>query len=197
MRPGAISYRFSSRPVSTGPLQELVDRIPENRFSAIVGNHGTGKSTLIRSLAPLLSNRFDTIGEVLLCAREPKTNRWCHHNQTRDQVTREQSRIKSGGLLIIDGLEQLSFPAILVIGIRAKRRGQQVLATSHHPILGFKTLHRTTLSAELVQELTEQLIDGIPSDQKRLVMNEVQRRMASETVNLRDLWFDCYDLVCR
>ena len=215
VRPGAIEYTFDQQ----GPrgdrdgdhgdaVEGLVSRIAKNRCHLIVGPHGSGKSTLIRALVSQLEKQFSKLVEIQLhnppelSPQQPVRGllgcifgRPIHKRQMRICVARQQTTLNGGGLLVIDGLEQLSWFAVVAIRLRARHRGQTVLATSHRSHRGFAVLRNTTLDAGKIIALTESLIASIAESEQTLVRRELDRRSLGPQTNLRDLWFDLYDLI--
>lgn len=222
VRPGAIEYRFDPQedvePLLDAPILDvLIRRICDTPFQLIVGPHGSGKSTLIRELVPRLSNHFAKLVEVQLHQPEHQhyakpqslspddasTRRWfaaiaerlVHAWKMAKWVAAKQREARSEGLLVIDGLEQLSWWSVYRIRRRAKRWGQTVLATSHRQHRGFATLRNTTLNSDQIIALTEWLIASLAESEQTQVRQELDRRSLGPQTNLRDLWFDLYDLI--
>ncbi|MFG0262899.1 MAG: ATP-binding protein [Novipirellula sp. JB048] len=203
VRPGAIRYRFAADRDPDLVVQGLLKRLRGARYHLLVGPHGSGKSTLVRELVPHLQRCFSKVREVQLYsdrlhAQRPPTprgpQRWfrraMHARQMHARVVAEQTQAEPGSLLIIDGLEQLSWFAVQAMRWRAVRRGHAVLATSHRRHAGFETLLETTLSARQVVELTESLIASLTESEQTRVRRELGRRSLGPQTNLRDLWFD-------
>ncbi|WP_372716257.1 ATP-binding protein [Novipirellula sp.] len=198
-------------------LAALVRRICDPPFQLIVGPHGSGKSTLIRELVPRLSSHFAKVVEIQLHQPEhhyltsPQTlspenastrgwfsasaERLIHSCRMAKWVAAKQREARPNGLLIIDGLEQLSWWSVDRIRRRAKRWGQTVLATSHRQHRGFATLRNTTLDADQIIALTQSLIASLATSEQTQVRRELDRRSLGPQTNLRDLWFDLYDLI--
>ncbi|WP_442507091.1 ABC transporter ATP-binding protein [Novipirellula sp. SH528] len=207
VRPGAIEYTFDQQGDLGDDVDGLLSRICNTRYHLIVGPHGSGKSTLIRELVSQIENRFSKIVEIQLHDPELSPQQpfrsWLgrifrhpiHKRQMRICVAKQQTAVTGGGLLIIDGLEQLSWFAVVAIRSRARRQGQTVLATSHQSHRGFAVLRNTTLDAGKIIALTESLIASITESEQTLVRRELDRRSLGPETNLRDLWFDLYDLI--
>ncbi len=208
VRPGAIAFRAST---TTSPsLDSIVSRLREFRCGAIVGNHGTGKSTLLRELAATLQHTMPGGQWVQLTqdVMSPASG-WLHQrlHQTRAVVTNirtvlcVQRRVTSGGVLVIDGAEQLPAVCRWLIAVNCRRAGHFCLLTSHHDIAGFETLYRTALSAELIEALLTDLLS--PCDHVTNVTLPVHLRQHIATIdltsvtNLRDLWDELYEVVER
>ncbi|EMI16687.1 hypothetical protein RMSM_06384 [Rhodopirellula maiorica SM1] len=219
VRPGAIEYQFESLVAQQVDAEhvfdDLVQRISDAPLHLITGPHGSGKSTLIRALVPRLMHRFTKVVEVQLhqppsqsvsldhvsCRRwfAAATERSIHQRKMAQCVAEKQREARTEsqhrGLLIIDGLEQLSWWSVAYVRRRAKRWGQTVLATSHRSHRGFATLRDTTLDSNTILELTEWLIASLAESEQTQVRRELLRRALGPQTNLRDLWFDLYDLI--
>lgn len=78
---------------------------------------------------------------------------------------------------------------------KAKRRGQAVLATSHLPVGGMTVLHETEVTTGLVSRLTESLLTEASPHVAKIVRAELGRQDWSTLTNVRDLWFELYDVV--
>jgi polynucleotide 5'-kinase involved in rRNA processing len=62
-RPGAVPFDFDRR----GAVDELVERLAESDWrGAIVGPHGSGKSTLVAALLPAIEAAGRTITHIKL-----------------------------------------------------------------------------------------------------------------------------------
>lgn len=199
VRPGQIEFQFNADDDTGWPSSsaELVDRLQQVSAGLIVGPHGSGKSTLLCSLDRWLRESFDQVVKLHLHA--PDTSTLLHRLQNRRVSARRaiesQQRLSRGGLLIIDGLEQLGFLDRIRLLRRARRRQQTLLATAHAPLAGLTTLYRTQIDVRLVRSLTEQLVAGAPPELAKMVRGELDRQNWSTLTNVRQLWFELYDLV--
>lgn len=172
----------------------IVARLREVRCGAIIGDHGTGKSTLLRELAGRLDREMSGGAWVQLT----QSNRVSEILGNVLTVSRCLRAVAPGGVLVIDGAEQL--PAIVRqwIARKSQRARQFVLVTSHHNLAGFATLHRTKLSPALINGLVSELL----SDANRHVSSALRAHLQSylksvklgEVRNLRDLWNELYEV---
>jgi len=162
-------------------------QVSETRHSVIVGPHGSGKSTLLQTLRPHLQAAFCDLLEVRLIASQPQ----------RRMVFEASERLHAGGLFVVDGMEQLASWQRVWLFWHSIRRNYSILATAHRPLRGFATLRNTALSAEKIRQLTEQRIAAMPDDTKNLILNELSKRSLGPETNLRELWFDLYDIAER
>ena len=118
-----------------------------------------------------------------------------HARRLAKQVYSRQACLPRGGLLVVDGAEQLWRPGLAWLLRRAKRRGQAVLATSHWPVRGMTVLHKTEVTSALVFSLTESLLAEASPKVAKIVRTELGRQDWSTLTNVRDLWFELYDVV--
>ncbi len=175
----------------------MLERLRESHRALIVGSHGSGKSTLVETLIPSLQSRYSLVLRERL-TRYPNGNwsDWLH--QSRDNLRLlvcliHQSR--RGGVVVLDGIEQLSWPVKWMFCAALAARRCDLLATSHRKMLGFVEAHRAQLTAELIQYLAAQLIRESTEQHVALVQDELERRDLSQVTNARELWFELYDLV--
>lgn len=183
-----------------------MDSLRRHRCGVIVGDHGTGKSTLLRELAATLADEMPG-GQWVQLTLPEGGSRW-HLRETVDNVAtvrRLARQTEPGGVLVVDGGEQLPAVYRMWLSIQIKRRGRFCLMTSHASVAGFKTLYQTSLSAELIEELVSELLaHDYPvkaPEHERNVSTEVRRYLEgvdlSDVSNLRDLWDDLYEVVER
>ena len=167
-RPGALDYVY---PPGETPLS-LITRLEScGGRGQIIGPHGTGKTSLLRSLRPHL----EAAGYQL---------EW-HDPQT---VVRA-SRRTTNTLVVIDGYEQLSAWSRLTLRCSCWWHGCGLLVTTHRDV-GLPPLVQTRPSLELAQQLAERLLEG----RGELLGNEEFARVWNEKQgNMRELWFALYD----
>lgn len=142
VRPGALPFLF--------PPGESVETIVarfENagRRGAIVGPHGSGKSTLVETLLPRLRD----------------ANREVRMYVLRDGERALRASFDTGlaavDVLIIDGYEQLGLWGRLSLGRAVRRTGCGLLVTSHRSVRGATTLFAARSTAATTAALVEQL----------------------------------------
>ena len=212
VRPGTIQFRFVESEFENdsihNPISQLCDVIASNHRSLIVGPHGTGQSTLVQSLLRQLVHDFETVTHIQLCMETPTRfespftwfTHWRNHcvelasnRKTVLSLLHQMSSTK--GLLVIDGIEQLSSYACRQLICDARRLGVRVLATSHRSKRLFETIYQTSLSERMIRELTANRIVDAPEGIKAIVQQELERQDLNEIRNLRDFWFMLYDVV--
>jgi hypothetical protein len=135
-----LPYRFSSGDVST-----LIERLTRlGGRGAVVGRHGSGKTTLMGLLAGELP------GEPVSLRLDAATR-----NPLRTAVAGLPTTVGSHHSILIDGAEQLGAPGWWRLRRRIRRAGAVVI-TSHRPAR-LPTLHECTATPELLRELVREL----------------------------------------
>lgn len=194
-----MTYRDPAGGDAAPQQRALLQRLLRCRRGLIIGPHGSGKSTLLQSLLPTLRQRFGDVAQVRLSA--PAANglrarrRQTQENARLAQV--HQAGLCEGGLLIVDGMEQLSSLARLRVLAAAWRRRHHVLGTSHHRLSGFTELFRTEVTESLIESLAESLLAGAAAEVASVVRRELSQRDLARVANIRDLWFEMYDVVAK
>ena len=199
VKAGVIAYR---RPDTLSALSvvDLIDQLERVRFGAIEGDHGTGKSTLLHSMASVLDRRFPG-GRWVQLSRDPRfhwSRRVAEKIGNAVVTWRTQSLAANGGAFVIDGAEQLPLGVLTCLRIRARFRSQVCLITTHKPQRHFVCLHRTSLNRRLIDAMFKELIRSMAD---KNLLEKTQRHFLgldlSELSNVRDLWSSLYDWVER
>lgn len=179
IRPGAIPFRFPQ----DQNADDLVQRLRAGLRGAIVGPHGTGKSTLITTLMPTLRHAFG--GRVL--------RQQCS-SQGRIRLAELHRMIARAGdgLLVIDGFERLSRPQRILFRLALARSNCALLVTTHQPYAWLPVVWRTEIEDRLALGLTAELLVGQAEYYQR-GMKVFQRLWAQRRPNLRETWFAMYD----
>lgn len=205
VQPGALSYRFSGADKkseadeSQQRRRELLQRLMRCRRSLIIGPHGSGKTTLLYSLLPTLGRHFEPIVTIRLsCPVANGFRSWSQEaRKNATTIFSQQAELTRGGLLVVDGLEQLSCAARLRMRSTARRHRHWVLGTSHRPLAGFTELCRTGVTRPLIESLAESLLADADAPVAARIRQELKGRDLDRVVNLRDLWFEMYDVVAK
>lgn len=164
------------------PWEEVFARLEALRYrAAVVGPHGSGKTTFLEELAPRLETRGFGVERVFLNGRTPDLRK----SALEDLLNRLGPR----DVLIIDGAEFLNRRAWQRIRRGTESAGGLVLAT-HAPGL-LPTLFETRPSVELLRELVVELL-GDPKRAAALPLTEVYARHRG---NLREALWELYDWV--
>ena len=205
VRPGAIAYQTS--PQETLSFTEgLIARLRQHRGGSIVGPHGSGKSTLVHSLVQAWSQQpvdGHPVSCQHLCFVMPASpsfrDRWRHRRslseRLRDHLSRTVPAEDAETLWVVDGAEQLSFLAYRHLIRTAKQQRLTLLATSHQPLPGLPVLHRTETSEAMIRQLTRDRIAHASAPVRSIVEADMNARDLSAITNVRDYWFDLYDIV--
>lgn len=133
--PGACGNPFATRYVGSArvrardaagrprDLEALADRLAARGGSgALVGAHGTGKSTLLRQLAAVLARR--AIAVCVLRVRRPADTA---------AVLRGIRSVGRGGVACIDGFEVLGAVGRVAVRMAGRLGGVGVVVTAHRP----------------------------------------------------------------
>ncbi len=181
VRPGAIEYRFRNDPVrNCENAEQLIDRFEAHGLRGqIVGPHGSGKSTLVATLVPVLKCRGYDVMEVTLHAGERRLP------QALPNGSRSQPLV-----VIVDGYEQLNRWNAWRLRRRCARRRFGLLITTHRACM-LPLLHETKPSLAVALELFATLF---PADDNRIATADVEALYAQHCGDMRETLFGLYDL---
>jgi hypothetical protein len=148
-----------------------------SRYAAVVGPHGSGKTTFLRALETRLVARGQALSRYFLNDRKPNLS-------DTDWSRLERLSNQPDTVIFLDGSERL--------GWRAWRRFNHVAGSSRTLITAHRqgrwpVLLRTQSSSELLAYLIDQLA---PSAWTR---NEIETLFHRHRGNLRDALWECYD----
>jgi hypothetical protein len=181
VRPGAVPYFFRAGESAAG----LVERLrAAGWWGQVVGPHGTGKSTLLAALGPLL----------VAAGCDPL---WVVRHQGEralpESVGEALSRARREGrrrLLLIDGYEQLGWWSAWRVRRLCRRGGHGLLVTAHDDA-GLPELYRTGVTRETALRVVAHLTaTAAPT----VTDADVERCLAARAGDLREALFDLYDL---
>ena len=177
IRPGAVPFLFPPDQ-NAETLVELLER--NQWWGEIIGPHGSGKSSLLASLIPVIERAGRPVVLVEL-----------HNGQRRLPIRLDgDAWLQSPAVLIVDGYEQLSRWNRFWLKRRCRRRGLGLLVTSHVSI-GLPEIFRTAVTPELAWQVVELLLDGQTPPFSRAEFSACLSRHAD---NLREALFELYDV---
>lgn len=188
VRPGELAWIATCHDDSLAALADCFQRQFKCR-AAIVGPHGSGKSTLLEHLVPLLDSEV-----VWLSLRRSE--------RPFSKIRASTLQWSSGGVLVLDGFEQLSTWQAIRVCWMVRRRRMGLLATCHHPSRLLPTLRTLTPTAELVQRLVaDRLADSRSLSQpdrgewvKELTDERmIQHWLTEERGSVREVFMRLYD----
>jgi hypothetical protein len=199
VRPDEMHYRFASEIDPETFAQSLLDRFEKESALAVIGPHGTGKTTLLHFLMPRLEAvrleaNFDAVCHVRLSSSGKPIG-----------LVAAARLVAGRTLVVIDGFEQLPLASRLAIVARLKcRRGSaRLLVTAHRRQWFVPTFYRTCWDMQIVRSLTTEKLAHLPT-QSRIAMQRIADRLADQQLsnrdrawmapaNVRDYWFALYD----
>lgn len=171
---------------------------------AIVGPHGTGKSTLLAQLEQSLLETYSHRGCQSLFLNSSSSS--------RQSLTKALRLLKTSSICLIDGFEQLPKCGQTICVWTAKSLQRKLIATSHALPKGFVPLWHTQMSPEIERYVVGQLLGNVCSGEsgedpaKRssnfknrelldllLESEEWRTSRAKHRENLRESLFDMYD----
>ncbi len=205
-------------------IEQLVSALKRSQCGAIIGPHGSGKSTLIATIEPRLRQEFralrshtlrdeGTVEVIDLRKREGAEQTetgmvamerawsgmawraWARRHRCGREVVSFLRGIGPGELAVIEGAEQLSVGSLRRLTRRARRQGWYLLITAHRDIRFLQTIHRTAVSKELIEHLAEELISDCPTELASKITAKLETYDLRRVTNLRELWFELYDVV--
>lgn len=186
IQPGALRYEFFGQTSAEELARKLL--APDSKPALIIGPHGTGKSTLVATLAEELrrlepeSAMYQVRFSANVAARQPLA-------LARRQWTK-------GAIVLLDGYEQLGFWSRWLVSRDVRLRSLKLLATAHEPIRGFEILWSTYVNEHSSKWVIEQLLSATDSRsevQQLLESEDWARSRAKHGDNLRESLFDMYD----
>lgn len=178
VKSGALSYRF---PESEG-IDAVLQRLRRHQYwGQIIGPHGTGKTTLLRSL----------------CSQWQSLNRRPLLISLQNRQARlpalDWSGLPINTQIIVDGYEQLHGLHKLKLHAQAYRFGFGLLVTSHQVVRGLPVIHRTHASPELLRQLVDELGGNLDRHQIDRCYERSNHNIREALMLLYDEWRTHHD----
>lgn len=174
-RPGRLPpLDLAGRAIDVAALVAKLSNLPA---AAIVGPHGTGKSTLLRAVERELAAAGQSAGIVQL-----------RHRGDLLTVLAMLLRADRGCVLGVDGWERSGPVAAAAIRGLAGARGVRLLVTTHRPAW-MPTIASTAASLPLL----EALVARLPDHGGLIAADDLTETLARHAGNLRDVLADLYD----
>lgn len=188
---------------------KLIPRDRSNRTKrcscfAIVGPHGTGKSTLLAQLEHAILESYSHRSCQSLFLNSSSSS--------RQSLARALLLLKTSSICLIDGFEQLPKWGQRLCVWTAKSLHRKLIATSHVLPKGFVPLWNTQMSPEIERYVIGQLLKNVPAVESEddleqrssnfknrelleLLLKSEEWRIsrAKHRENLRETLFDMYD----
>jgi len=187
VRPGALEYRF----LPGDSLAQFYDRWRAANFrGAIVGPHGTGKSTFLAAVRRYLSERQVAICSCTLHTGERRLppSAWQAIREYRTTVSCKQYA-GPAAVVIVDGYEQLSLWERWRLRRQVTRGSLGILVTSHTA-----TLWDTLLTTGADRRVIMAIVDELQADFAEPVdSNDVAVAISQHPTNVREALFALYD----
>ena len=196
MTPDWTSNPFSTRFLSPGQLSfvglddQMLDRLVEkliqqNGNGQIVGPHGTGKTTLTFELQKRVDRLNDSDTNYRFVRKTVGPRRTI---RTSNPVAEFKPHSKT--ILVLDGVELLSWLQRLAMIKTCQRKRIGLLVTSHRPVWGLPILvsvkpDRSQLEA-IVHQLTRDCDFQIPTER-------LDELYTNSDGNIREALMSCYD----
>lgn len=189
VRPGAIAYDFSDSTEIKSAAQ-LIEVLRQHRFrGAIIGPHGSGKSTLLETL-------LNTLADETPHGQHVRVHRIALHDGQRwlprgwFNGMRPIAKRREKALLVIDGYEQLAWPARWWLAAAVRILGWGILVTAHAPVT-WSTIFTTQTSTQLANRLVERLVSHgeLPQPSPEVIA----AAFAHAGGNQREVFFELYD----
>jgi hypothetical protein len=175
-RPGALPFRFNN----DQSVEQLLSKLANQKWrGAIIGPHGSGKSTLLETLKPAIIAAGRSIHTISL-----------HDGQRRLPSHFVEAWMQNGKtVIIIDGYEQLGWPARLRLWHHTRSSGAGLLVTSHAPVRIPPLIHLSP-DCQLVDQLVRDLCSEVSTTITRA---DIDASHACHGSNVREIFFDLYD----
>jgi hypothetical protein len=177
IRPGALRFIFPRG----HSAESIVDALQAAGWRGeIIGPHGSGKSTLVAALMPVLESRGRRVRHFLFRRNSPKPQ--------PDSLDGSQWDFRTQ--VVVDGYEQLTWFSRRRLQSACRKRGAGLLITSHQPC-GLTTIYRTQTTLPLARAVVAALL---PLGDTTISPADVALAYEETRGNLRETLFRLYDL---
>ena len=180
-RPGAVGYLFPPGQSAVGTLDLLRNN---NWWGEVIGPHGSGKSSLLAELLPLL----EATGRRVALYSLHQGDRTLPIAKADVAAWNEETQV------VVDGYEQLSWWSKRRLQSQVKSRQAGLLVTAHQP-MGLPSLFATQPTLALARQIVAE-VQKIDPD-KTLTDADVAAAFAAHGANLREMLFSLYDVYQR
>ncbi len=177
-KPGAIAFRYDD---GQSAPQIVAMLAAQNWMGAIIGPHGSGKSTLIESLKPALIAAGCQVHALALHDGQRHLPRSFLSDCPTHSTTRKQ--------IVVDGFEQLRWFDRARLKWYCHRTGTGLLVTSHGPC-GIRSLIHLSPDRELITQLVADLCARVSTG---VTVRDISASHACHGSNVREIFFDLYD----
>ena len=177
---GALPYCFPDG----GNAQQLIEQLKANGWrGAIVGPHGTGKSTLLTELKPFIEHAGWRVEMFAL-----HDGQRCLPAGFLAAIGREMQCF-----VIVDGFEQLGWWSRRRLLQACRRNKSGLLITAHRSdaIADLPVIYQTSGDLGIVQHLVDDLL---PSHGGEIHPNDVATAFLAHQGNVRETMFALYEL---
>jgi hypothetical protein len=169
-----LRERYRLDDAGWGKLLSRLDAL--NRRGALVGPHGTGKTTLLEDLEARLRARGCRTTLLRLSTEHPRLPRTCDREF--------YSKLGAGDFVLLDGAEQLSWLAWWTFEYKTRRAGGLIITT--HRAGRLPALHHCRTTPALLNDLAAAL--DRPIDESTAAALHTRHRG-----NLREALRELYD----
>jgi energy-coupling factor transporter ATP-binding protein EcfA2 len=180
-RPGALGYLFPPGQSAVGMLDFLRNN---GWWGEIIGPHGSGKSSLVAELLPLL----EATGRRVAIYSLHQGDRTIPISKADVAAWNEETQV------VVDGYEQLSWWSKRRLQSQVKSRQAGLLITAHQP-MGLPPLFVTEPTLALARQIVAELVKSDPN--QTLTDAEVAAAFTAHGANLREMLFSLYDVYQR
>lgn len=174
-------------------LNHLYEKFVQYHYRAqIIGDHGTGKTSLIFDFCAILVQKGCKINRVSLHDRQRRLPAEFWWQQKRLAENIENGNSSHCSVAVIDGYEQLSFLEKMKVRSIFRQGKAGLLITAHKPAFQIPLLFQTQGTWETLTVILERLFrdqEGIKPPSHDLCRELLDRHQG----NIRNVLFDLYD----